>query len=259
MLRIRRHVHGGKSIFNRTRTNENWKAYKRQRNLCIKSLRQNTKIYYVELDPKVVNDNKKFWKTVKPLFSNRVQSSSSIILLKNSKVESTESKVAEVFNKYFVNIVESLDTTNIHEQEPLNGHMGDTSFAIVERYGTYPSIIKIKSSVNNTIKFSFRKLSIEEMLLQLQNVDPKKGSPQEAIPPKILKSNSDMFCFHLTDLFNGFIEASSSPDSTKNAEVTSIFKKDDNMNKVNYRPISLLPTIAKIFEHLIHQQLSEYI
>ena len=43
----------------------------------------------------------------------------------------------------------------------------------------------------------------------------------------------------------------------KNAEV--IFKKDDNMNKVNYRPISLLPTIAKMFEQLIHRQLSEYI
>ena len=31
------------------------------------------------------------------------------------------------------------------------------------------------------------------------------------------------------------------------------------MNKVNYRPISLIPTIVKIFERLIHQQLSEYI
>ena len=58
---------------------------------------------------------------------------------------------------------------------------------------------------------------------------------------------------HLTDLFNGFIEASSFPDSMKNADVTPIFKKDDYMNKGNYRPISLLPTIVKIFERLIHQ------
>ena len=96
------------------------------------------------------------------------------------------------------------------------------------------------------------------MLLQLQNVDPKKGSPQKAIHPKILKPNSGMLCFHLTDLFNGFIEASSFPDSMKNVDVTPIFKNDDYMNKVNYRPISLLPTIVKIFERLIHQQLSEY-
>ena len=68
-----------------------------------------------------------------------------------------------------------------------------------------------------------------------------------------------MFCFHLTELFNGFVETSSFPDSMKNADVIPIFKKDDNMNKVNYRPVSLLPTIAKVFERLIHRQLSEYI
>ena len=37
-----------------------------------------------------------------------------------------------------------------------------------------------------------------------------------------------------------------------------IFKKDDNMSKKNYRPISLLPTFAKIFERLMHRQLSEF-
>ena len=65
-----------------------------------------------------------------------------------------------------------------------------------------------------------------------------------------------MFCFHLTDLFIGCVEVSSFPDSTKNADVTPVFKKDVNMNKVNYRPKSLLlATIAKILERLIHRQL----
>ena len=82
-----------KSIFNRTRANENWTAYERQKNLCVKILRQNKKTYYAQLDTKVVNENKKFWKTVKPLFSNKVQRCSSITLLEIGKVESTESKV----------------------------------------------------------------------------------------------------------------------------------------------------------------------
>ena len=96
------------------------------------------------------------------------------------------------------------------------------------------------------------------MLEQLQNLDPKKGSPQEAIHAKILKSNADLFCFPLTELFNKLIEESSFPDDMKNADVSSLFKKDDNMSKKNYRPISLLPTIAKIFERLMHRQLSEF-
>ena len=73
---------------------------KKLRNLSFKILLLNRKTYCARLVPKVVNEDKKFWKSVMPLFSNKVQSSSSITLLENGIVESTESKVAEVFNEY---------------------------------------------------------------------------------------------------------------------------------------------------------------
>ena len=247
-----------KNRFNKTRTNENWAAYKRQRNLCVKILRQNKRSYYAQLDPKIVSDNKRFWKTVKPLFSNKIQSSSCITLLENGVVESDEGKVAEILNNYFVNITETLGIAIGHEQEPLNDHEDDPCLTIVKRFQSHPSVLRIKSSVKSTINFSFRKITVEEMLEQLQNLDPKKGSPQEAIPAKILKSNADLFCFPLTELFNKLVEESSFPDDMKNADVSSLFKKDNNMSKKNYRPISLLPTIAKIFERLMHRQLSEF-
>ena len=174
-----------KNCFNKTRTNENWAAFKRQRNLCVKILRQNKRSYYAQLDPKVVSDNKRFWKTVKPLFSNKIQSSTCIALLENGIVESDESKVAEILNNCFVNITETLGIADEHRQEPLNDHMDDPCLRTVKRFQEHPSIHKIKSSVKSTINFSFRKITVEEMLEQLQNLDPKKGSPQEAIPAKI--------------------------------------------------------------------------
>ena len=70
--------------------------------------------------------------------------SSYITLLDSSTIKSTVSKVAEVFNKHFVNTADFLAIINIHEREPLNDRMGDNSLAIVERFGTHPSIIKIK-------------------------------------------------------------------------------------------------------------------
>ena len=221
-------------------------------------LRQNKKSYYAQLDPKVVSDNKRFWKTVKPLFSNKIQSSSFITLLENGVVESDEGKVAEILNNYFVNITETLGIASEHEQEPLNDHEDDPCLKTVKRFQSHPSVLRIKSSVKSTINFSFRKITVEEMLEQLQNLDPKEGSPQEAIPAKISKSNADLFCFPLTELFYKLVEESSFPDDMKNADVSSLFKKDDNMSKTNYRPISLLPTIAKIFERLMHRQLSEF-
>ena len=48
------------------------------------------------------------------------------------------------------------------------------------------------------------------------------------------------------------------PENLKNARVTPVFKKDDKFLKINYRPISILPAFSKIFERIMHDQLSFY-
>ena len=48
------------------------------------------------------------------------------------------------------------------------------------------------------------------------------------------------------------------PEELKCAEVVPVFKKGDHMDKVNYRPISLLSSVSKIYERLIYEQLSRY-
>ena len=193
-----------------------------------------------------------------PLFSNKTQSSSCITILENGVLESDEGKAAEILNNYLVNMTETLGIASEHEQEPLNDHEDDPCLTIVKRFQSHPSVLRIKSSVKSTTKFSFRKITVEEMLEQLQNLYPKKGSPQEGITAKILKTNGDLFCFPLTELFNKLVEESSFPDDMKNADVSSSFTKDDNLSKKNYRPISLLPTITIIFERLTNGQLSEF-
>ena len=48
------------------------------------------------------------------------------------------------------------------------------------------------------------------------------------------------------------------PDAFKVSKVIPLYKKGDSSLLVNYRPISLLPTISKIFEKVIHDQLYDY-
>ena len=77
------------------------------------------------------------------------------------------------------------------------------------------------------------------------------------IPIQILKECE--FTFEtLTNCINKSIETCYFPDSLKEANITPIFKKDDPLDKSNYRPIGILPLISKVFERLIYNQFSEY-
>ena len=55
-------------------------AYKKQRNLRVSILRESKKCYFENLDTKNLTHDKKFWVTVKPLFSNKVRSNPYITL-----------------------------------------------------------------------------------------------------------------------------------------------------------------------------------
>ena len=61
------------------------KAYNKQRNYVVSLLRKSNREYYNGLYIKTVIDNKKIWKTIKPLFSNKLTSNNKIILIENIK------------------------------------------------------------------------------------------------------------------------------------------------------------------------------
>ena len=58
-----------------------------------------------DLDLGKVNDSKKFWDTVKPVFGKKVTTRNNITLIENEKVPTSEIKLAKIFNKYFVDSV----------------------------------------------------------------------------------------------------------------------------------------------------------
>ena len=78
------------------------------------------------------------------------------------------------------------------------------------------------------------------------------------IPTKILKECNFTFSV-LTDCINESFETGTFSDCLKEANVTPIFKKDDLLDKGNFRAVSILPLLSKVFEKLIYKQLSSYI
>ena len=87
---------------------ENRKLYAQQRNYCVSLLRKTKKVYYENLD-----ERKVFWKTVKPSLYEKSNARERISLSENGEIVKTEKGAAEVFNKFFGNIVKNLNISSI--------------------------------------------------------------------------------------------------------------------------------------------------
>ena len=141
--------------FLKRRSNKDRENYKKQRSLCVSLLRQNKKDCFETLNIKSATDNKMFWKTVAPLFSNKSKASNKITLSENEKLITNDQKSAEVFNNYFNSIVEKL---NIQiDQNLLNDAslFDDPIIAAIHKYKRHPSILKIKEQLKKYDLFLF--------------------------------------------------------------------------------------------------------
>ena len=70
----------------RNRSDENKRKYSKQRNYCVSLLRKTKKNYYSNLNEKEIKDNKTFWKTVKPFFSDKTPSDEKITLIEKDEI-----------------------------------------------------------------------------------------------------------------------------------------------------------------------------
>ena len=86
---------------------------KKQRNYCVNLLCRTKKKYFANINISSITDNKKFWKTVKPLLSDKISHKETIKLAVNDTILSDNQVVADTFNNYFNNIVKNLLTITI--------------------------------------------------------------------------------------------------------------------------------------------------
>ena len=76
---------------------------------------------------------------------------------------------------------------------------------------------------------------------------------------KVIKEYSNLFSEYITESINKSIDEGFFPDTLKIADITPVYKnKGSKSEKANYRPISILPVLSKIYERVIHNQVSEY-
>ena len=87
----------------------------------------------------------------------------------------------------------------------------------------------------------------------------KSKKASTGIPIKFLKENVDIVCPKLKDILNNYLDRGIFPNRLKLADISPIFKANDSTLKKNYRPVSVLNIISKLFEKLINKQFVEYV
>ena len=91
----------------------------------------------------------------------------------------------------------------------------------------------------------------------LAKLHERKAAGLDSIPSRLLKMAGNIIAPSLTQIFIKSINTGIFPTEWKLARVTLIFKKGHDPN--NYRPISVIPTVAKILEKIIYDQLCDYL
>ena len=152
----------------------------------------------------------------------------------------SESETAETSNIFFSNIVKKLSISKFNSNNSVTENIKDPVFK---------AIFIQKGSESKT--FHFKEVNTGEVEKEVLKLDKTKVSQKANIPTRIIKENIDIFANFLCTSINSAIKYLSFPSSLKLADVTPVHKKGRKDMKENFRPVSILPTLSKIFEKCI--------
>ena len=226
-----------KYLKNRSDVNEAaWKAYRNKVNTCIKIAETN---YYRTILNDKNNNNANIWKTFgKIINKNKIKNKKCSILNIDDQDITDEIGITRAYNKHFSEIANRLGAkfSNINNNE-FQKFLGDPASQSIYLHSTNEREIK------DTIK----------------NLKNTNSAGHDEFSSKFIKLSEPLLNSALVKIFNLALKTGTYPDRLKIAKVIPIFKKGSPTSVNNYRPISILSSINKIFEKILYARLIKYI
>ena len=146
--------------------------------------------------------------------------------------------MGNMFNKYF---------TKLASQVERNMNVCDTSLQF-----SCTSLISEKT-------FFLKPVCEAEILMHIRQINPDESMGPEGIPRKYLKLSAPIISPILAKLYNNYIQSGTYPSVLKIGRVVPIHKSGTKNACSNYRPISLLSPLTKLFEKCLHECLYAYL
>jgi hypothetical protein len=212
---------------------ESVKYYKVRRNKyfdeCRKAIAKFKELTYEKLSTFSKSKPKQWWGSVKSLLGKK-RGSSIPTLVHNGKQCTTDTEKAEAFNLTY------LESSNLNDDDAI-----------------LPNLPSPKHELLETITISEN--DVNEIILGL---DTTKSYGPDEVSPRMIKEARPSIVSSLTKLFNLSLLTETFPDLWKRANVSPLFKKAEDFLTINYRPVSLLSILSKVFEKIVFRHMYNY-
>ena len=183
-----------------------------------------------------------------------------IHLIENNELIKNDLKKTEVLNNFFFsNIVQNLNIARYTSEESFVDNISDPTLKAILKYRNHPSIIAIRKKYKISECFKFTEVDQKDIEKEILKLDVNKASQSSGdIPTKIVIENVDIFGDFICTSYNITVKSSQFYQNLKLADITSAYKKGKKDMKENYRPVSILPNLSKIFEKLVFKEMSQF-
>ena len=198
---------------------QNVNAYKSYRNILTKLLKSARKSYYANKFTSSHGDSDKTWQIINEVINKPILKSAPKKITRHDMTPLTcSADISEEFNNYFTNVGPSLASR-------------------ITRSGDFGQYLR----GNQTHSFFFHPVCEEEVLKQIKSLDPNKSAGLDQIHSKIVIHAANVIASPIAHIINCSLSQGIFPD------VMKMYKAGSTEEVSNYRPISILPIISKLF------------
>ena len=213
-----------------------FQAFRQIRSRVFSSLKQLRKDYYTKKRKETKGDMKKTWKILKSAMNQPTEANPIEKLVFNDEELTDSIKTAGASNEHFASVGENLA-------------------AQIENLNIDPVDTIIKANTH----FRFKPIEVCQAVKVIKKLVNGKAVGIHSIPNRASKEGVELIAPSLCDVFNCAIYTKTYPTDLNIANVSAIFKSGDKEDINNCRPISVIPTLARVFEKLIYNQIYDYL
>ncbi|GJQ76743.1 hypothetical protein Trydic_g15586 [Trypoxylus dichotomus] len=207
----------------RTKAIYYFNEFKRLRSLTKNEIRDAYKAYLADAEININRDPKLFWR-----FINNKKTSSRIpgSMQYDGREFTQPNEIVDAFSSVFASVY-----------KPSVQNVSFNSFL----------------NYNNFCVHAFSELDVENSIKRLKS---NMTTGDDGIPSFFVRDCAPVLSYPLSTIFHLAISTSTFPKVWKISRITPVFKKGNRSNIADYRPISILPNFAKVFEHLLYKEIS---